>query len=129
MKSPTARNLKRGHNHAAARPKNRILSRLQILRVEDDERRCVGLRLTRFALAKAAIDAGTHPVKSNVVRSPVLKIPGKGLFVERLGQGNIGGGEFDVVDRVMLRGFAHKSLLCVGMREFHVESRERRREG
>src|SRR6476660_2100471 len=109
MKAPPPRKLKRRHNEAAARRKNRILSRFQILRVEDDERRCVGLRLARLALANTTVDTGTDPIEADVVRPKVLKIPGEDLFVERLGQGDVGGGEFDVVDRVMLRGFAHES--------------------
>ena len=86
-----------------ARGNDGILRGFQILRVEDDKRRGVTLGLPWFAFTKSAVDAGMVPVERDVVRAVILEIPAEGPFVESLGLGDIGSGEFDVIDGVMLR--------------------------
>ena len=71
----------------------------------------VGLVLLRIAFAEAAVDAGMVLVEADVLRTPLLEIPAEDALVEGLGFGDVGCSEFDVVDRVVLRGLAHAFLL------------------
>src|SRR5258707_275085 len=103
MKTPPAREFESGHHEAAACRENRILSRLQILRIEDYEWRTSGLRLIRLAFAKSAIQACVHLIEAHVIGSPVLKIPAKNPFIKGLALGDARRCEFNVVDGVVHR--------------------------
>jgi hypothetical protein len=113
VESLSAGEVERGDDDGTTGGDDCILRGFQVLRIEDYQGGGVALALLWITLAESAIDASVISVEGDVVGAVVLEIPAKGFFIERLGAGDVGGGEFDVVDRVVLGGFAHPSLLMI----------------
>src|SRR5208282_5460204 len=123
MEAAAAGKLEGGHDDFAAGLKNGGLGRLQILRIEDNQRGGFARSLAEFALAESAIDASAGFIETDVVGSEILKIPAKDLLIEALAAFNIGRRKLDIVDAMVLRRLSHCSLqFWLGC----AESRERR---
>ena len=101
MKAPsTGEGVNRLDDHAAGFG-DRSLAGLQVVAIKNDQWLFRGL--VRVGL-EAAVEAGI--VGGGVGRAVVGEGPAEGLAVERLQRSQVGGGEFDIVDVMMV--FCHR---------------------
>jgi hypothetical protein len=107
VKSLASGEFEGGHRNSAASSNNGGFSRLQVGRIEHDQRRGVSVCRAGLALTETAVDAGPGGAEADVFRTPIFKGPSEDRGLKLLRACDIGHGEFDVIDGVVFCCLTH----------------------